>query len=240
MVRIQLHPIKGMDAVCAAEARVLPSGALEFDRRWALLDGRGRFVSGKNLRAIHSIRARFDLKALTVALDGHVFSLQDGDAIARWCSQRFGQPVTWREDAAVGFPDDLDSPGPTLISTASLEEAAKWFGISLNQVRARFRTNLEIPDVPAFWEDRLYGSNVRIGEVKLTAVNPCQRCVVPSRDPGTGVELAGFQKRFAELRKLHLPDWAKTEQFNHYYRFAVNTRVVQSGVIRLDDSIETD
>jgi MOSC domain-containing protein len=238
---IRIHPVKAFDAVRVDEARVLASGALEFDRRWAFFDGRGRFVNGKNREAVHGIRAEYDLGRLEVACDGRTFSLKPRDGrLARWMSERLGERVEFRENAELGFPDDTDSPGPTFVSEASLARAAEWFGFPVAATRARFRANIEFDGVDAFWEDRLYGSWFRAGGVQVYAVNPCQRCVVPSRDPRTGVQDAGFQKRFAELRQAHLPDWAVTAPFNHYYRFAVNTRIPaeEAGkAIRVGDTV---
>lgn len=238
---IQIHPIKALDAVRVDAARVLPSGALDLDRRWALVDARGRFVNGKNRAEVHSVRTQFDLPRLEVTLDGKTFSLpREGDAIARWFTERLGEPVAWQENPYVGFPDDLDSPGPTCVSSASLVTVASWFGLELEEARRRFRTNLEFEAPEPFWEDRLYGAEFRIGDVRLFAVNPCQRCVVPSRDSRTGVQDPGFQKRFAELRHGHLPEFAVRGGFNHFYRFAANTRIAatEAGkVIREGDPV---
>jgi len=208
------------------EARVLSSGALEFDRRWALTDSRGRFVNGKNYAALHSIRAIYDLAKLEVVLEGHAFSLiRDTPAIARWLSERLGDTMQFQEDAVAGFPDDTDSPGPTFVSSGSIARVAEWFTFPIDQARKRFRTNIEFEGTEAFWEDCLYGSTFHVGDVIVDAVNPCQRCIVPSRDALTGAQDSGFQKRFAELRRAGMPEFAKTGQFNHYYRFAVNTRI---------------
>lgn len=223
------------------ECRVLPAGALEFDRRWALTDSRGRFVNGKNYVQVHSIRAAYDLAKLEVALDGRAFSLvRETNAIARWLSERLGDTMQFQEDEVAGFPDDTDSPGPTFVSSASIAQVAEWFKFSVDQARRRFRANLEFEVAEAFWEDRLYGSSFRVGNVKVDAINPCQRCVVPSRDAFTGVQDPGFQKRFAELRRSSIPQFARTSQFNHYYRFAVNTRIDASEAgktIRMGDPL---
>ena len=56
-------------------------------------------------------------------------------------------------------------------------------------------------------------------------MNPCARCVVPSRDPRTGEALAGFQKRFADLRRAALAAEVDATPFTHTYRLAVNTRL---------------
>jgi len=238
---IQIHPIKALDPVGVSEARMLASGALEFDRQWALVDGRGRFVNGKNWAEVHRIRAAFDLGRREVAFDGRTFSIdRQGMDIALWFSERLGEKIEWREDVDMGFPDDTDSPGPTFVSEASLAAVAGWFGLPIDQTRRRFRANIEFDDAEPFWEDRLYGSSFQVGSVEFQAINPCARCVVPSRDPSMGEHIAGFQKQFTELRKAELPAWANAALFDHYYRFSVNTRADQSQcgkLIRIGDEL---
>jgi MOSC domain-containing protein len=105
--------------------------------------------------------------------------------------------------------------------------------------------NLEVEGVEPFWEDRLYRAGsppqpFRIGSVLFEGTNPCQRCVVPSRDPSTGEVWPEFARRFAELREQHLPPWTARERFNHFYRLTTNTRGTGSsgGLIRVGDAIE--
>src|SRR5262249_25513767 len=135
------------------------------------------------------------------------------------------------EDTEAGFPDDTEAPGPTVISTATLQAVASWFpGLDEQVMRLRFRANLEIGGVPAFWEDRLFaevGSVVpfRVGDVLFEGINPCQRCVVPSRDPYTGGIFPHFQEIFARKRREFLPSWSTPSRFNHFYRLSCNTRV---------------
>ena len=76
---------------------MLPSGALECDRRWALLDGRGRFVNGKNFPNIHLVAASFDLQAGEVTIGARRYGLQhQGAAIAAACLM-----TEWLEGATV-------------------------------------------------------------------------------------------------------------------------------------------
>ncbi|HEY6727128.1 MAG TPA: MOSC N-terminal beta barrel domain-containing protein [Polyangiaceae bacterium] len=238
---IFLHPVKALDAVAVSEARVLASGALAHDRRWALIDSAGHFVNGKNRAAVHEVRARFDVSSWEIELDGRVFSLvQQAHELGAYFSDRLGEPVRLHQNDAVGFPDDLDASGPTCVSQASLEQVGEWFGFALNEVRARFRTNLELGGVEAFWEDQLYGNAFYAGNVEIHAVNPCQRCVVPSRHPLTGAVTSGFQKLFTRRRQASFPATASRVQFNHYYRFAVNTRIAptEAGkILRVGDEI---
>ncbi|MCC6536788.1 MAG: MOSC N-terminal beta barrel domain-containing protein [Bryobacterales bacterium] len=225
--QLRVYPIKSLDPALVDEADVLASGALQWDRRFALFDAQGRVINGKGQPRLHLIRAAYDLANAEVALDGRAFSLtREGPEIAAWFTARLDQPVEWREDAAAGFPDDTVSPGPTLITDASINAVAQWFGLEADEVRLRFRANVEIEDEPPFGEDAWYGHTLMMGEVAVQAVNPCQRCAVPSRQPFTGAPDAGFQRRFADYRREHLPAWAaQPELFTHTYRLAVNTRI---------------
>ena len=59
--RITIYPVKSLDGVEVDEARVLPSGGLENDRRWQLMDMDGRVMNAKRSPLFHAIRAVFDL-----------------------------------------------------------------------------------------------------------------------------------------------------------------------------------
>jgi hypothetical protein len=212
-------------------------GALRRDRAFALVDPQGRYVNGKVEPRVHGLRVRYD-DALRVASFTHAASGEragfelDGDPaeLAAWLSRVLERPLGVRRDDDGGFPDDEAAPGPTVISTATLEEVASWFpGLDAESMRRRLRANIELDGVPAFWEDRLYGAAgtvvpFRVGAVPFEGTNPCQRCVVPSRDPLSGEVTPAFSKRVSERRAAGLPSWAERSRFNHFYRLAVNTR----------------
>ncbi|PSN12253.1 MOSC domain-containing protein [filamentous cyanobacterium CCP5] len=243
VARLTLYPIKSLDGVEVEMAEVLPSGALRGDRQWAIVDDMGNFVNGKREARVHGLRSRFDLAAATVDISapsqgGGCFHLgQELGALETWLSDYFGYGVKLERNQETGFPDDTDSPGPTLISTATLEAVASWYPqLTVEEVRRRFRSNIEIGEVPAFWEDALFaeaGQPVlfHIGSVGFSGVNPCQRCVVVTRDSQTGSPLAGFQKTFIAQRQATLPDWSERSRFNHFFRLAVNTRLASPGLI---------
>jgi uncharacterized protein YcbX len=255
LARVLIYPIKSLDAVAVEQAEVLPGGALRHDRRYALVDADGHFINGKRTPLVHRLRASFDLDRGFVELrgDSHggVFHL-DGDrtALEAALSRCLEQGVRIIENAAAGFPDDLESPGPTVVSTATLRTVAGWFaGLDEHEARRRFRANLEIDAVgddplPPFWEDRLCGPagqevRFRIGEVVFAGTNPCQRCIVPTCDAATGDAWPRFAKTFAQHREAALPAWAERSRFDHFYRLAVNTRLAGAGgTIRVGDAIE--
>jgi len=243
LANIRLHPIKALDPVMVKEARIGQSGGLEFDRAWALYSEDGQWVNGKRTAAVHLIRAAYSsiLSSVTLyvpvrhGIPTKTFEFPGGSAdAAQWFSSYFEQTITVRYSLE-GFPDDTIANGPTIISTASLDAAAAWFpGLTSSDMRLRFRATLEIDGVPPFWEDQLFAADVnapvrfRVGDVQFEGSNPCARCPVPPRNPQTGAEFTGFQKRFSELRRSTLPAWSPLERFDHFYRMATNTRVAPS------------
>ncbi|NDJ17869.1 MOSC domain-containing protein [Myxacorys almedinensis] len=253
--RIFIHPIKSLDAVEVRHAKILEGGALEHDREFCMVDGTGKWVNGKRTAKVHHLRSQFNLPArlVTLSVQGDApvsFHLDHArSAIAAWLSDYFGFSVTLHHNAITGFPDDIASPGPTLISTATLETAASWFeNMTVEGMRSRLRTNLEIGGVPAFWEDALYTKTsdplpFQIGEVHLQGINPCLRCVVPTRDSRSGDPIPQFQKTFAAKRQETLPPWAAANRFRSFYRVAVNTRIAPSEAgrsLRVGDEISVD
>lgn len=263
LANIRLHPIKSLDPVSVAEARIGPAGGLELDRAWALYTLDNRLVRGKRTPAIFRIRAEFapDVSSVTLSaatdprgIAARQFAFpQEHDAAAEWFTEFFEQRILVRHSRN-GFPDDPIANGPTIISTPTLKTICQWFPeLTLCEARRRFRTTLEIdgeavPDaLPPFWEDRLFGPantyavRFSIGEVNFEGSNPCARCSVPPRNSYTGEDGVGFQKRFSDLRREHLPAWATAECFDHFYRLAVNTRVALSETgkaLRVGDSLE--
>ena len=241
LARISIFPIKSLDGVTVSEAQILSSGAFKGDREFAIIDRAGKFVNGKRNAKVHLLRSTFDLDARTVTIwvqgqaDRQIFDL-DGDrhAMSDWLSEYFEQPVKLVQNLEMGFPDDTDSPGPTIISTGTLTTVASWFvQLSYEEAQRRFRTNLEVDAVLPFWEDRLFTSAessvmFKVGDVQIEGINPCQRCIVPTRDPETGEVDDRFQKIFIQKRQATLPEWVERSRFNHFYRLAVNTRIPTS------------
>ncbi len=243
IAQILIYPIKSLDGIAVTEAKVLKSGALEHDRQFAIVDEQGKFVNGKRNPKVHWLRTSFNLEAQTVSLQVNqteqkaVFHLeQERRELETWLSNYFGKKVQLQENLVQGFPDDTNANGPTLISTASIATAADWFtDISSEQMRQRLRANVEIADVPSFWEDRLFGETGNIlefyiGSIRFEGINPCARCIVPTRDALSGQAYPNFQKIFAAKRKETLPSWVSSSRFNHFYRLSVNTRIPESEV----------
>ncbi|WP_229111505.1 MOSC domain-containing protein [Halapricum desulfuricans] len=232
---IYVYPIKSLDGVELETGQVGPGGSLTRDRQYAMVDADGEYVNGKRTPAVHRIRADFDTSGTIVTLrDGSEsarFDLErERDRAQAWLDERFDPEIELVSNDRLGFPDDTTDFGPTVISTGTLAVVADWFDEidGPEEMRRRLRPNLVVDAAP-FWDDRLYAgpdSRVRfdVGDVTFEGRGPCQRCVVPARDPDSGRETERFRTRFVEKRRETLPEWAPEERFDHYYRVMVNTR----------------
>jgi uncharacterized protein YcbX len=288
--RITIYPVKSLDGLELVECGVLPSGGLENDRRWRLVDMDGRVLNAKRSPLFHAIRAEYELDERLVTLwvdpaavkaaalpaadldrlrgmagnpggqrsGGHAvrdsFHLVPGQGgPCEWLSEVFGLGVLLQERADGGFPDDRDASGPTLVSTATLAEVARWFRFDLAESRRRFRVNLEIGGCDAFWEDTLASparpeqqpslldlpADLRvdpyadlpppepreflIGEARFIATNVCRRCVVPTRDSRTGAATEHFRDAFEARRSRGMRADVDARAWEMLYRLGVNT-----------------
>jgi uncharacterized protein len=241
--RIAIYPIKSLDPAMVDRAEITAGGALACDRRWALVDDRDNFVNGKRHARIHQLSSSFDLAATTISISAldrpEIFTCNlstEIDRLEAWLSDWFGFRVRAIENPLAGFPDDTAAFGPTIISTATLQAVCEWFpALDLTEARRRFRTNLEIDNVPAFWEDSLFGEIDRpipfhLGDVPFLGINPCRRCNVPTRDSHSGAVDRHFQSTFSHHRQQTLPPWANASRFDTYYRLALNTQISPAGV----------
>ena len=243
LTRIRVYPIKSLDGVDIPRAALNGLGGLAGDREYRIIDEIGRVMNTKRAgEAIARIRARFGSNMRAVDLkndgsEGRFWLPDDMSELSFWLGAQFGETVRVERNTTTGFPDDTDASGPTIISRATLLEVASWFRWDEEEARRRFRANLEVDGVPAFWEDSLFGEKgeeriVDFGGACVEVVQPCARCAVPSREPDTGrIEDPAFAKTFAERRRGTLPSWARASRFDHFYRLAVNTRIpaAQSG-----------
>jgi len=236
------------------------------DPETASVGGDGGYVNGKSEPAIHRLRASYELAgpadatptAVTlerpatgdVTADTATFTLpEERDALAAWVGAYLGYAVDLVRDPG-GFPDDRAAPGPTVTSVGTLAAVASWFDAVADghEIRRRFRPNIVLADCPAFFEDQLFadhGAAVRftVGDTTVLGVNPCQRCVVPSRHPDTGEQLENFRTRFVERRRETRPSWTETDRFDHDFRLMVNTVVPEASwgqVIEVDDPVRVD
>ncbi len=252
--KIIIYPIKSLDGLSISQGTLLKTGALKHDRQWAIFDKYQRLINGKSNQRIYQLRATYDDSLSQVTLKhgnnnvGQTFNLtEQRKEIESFLSNYFGGLVYLKENTIAGFPDDSNASGPTIISQGTLEMIAQWFpDLTVEEIRRRFRANLEINGVSAFWEDQLFANtnewvNFRIGEVDFQGINPCQRCIVPTKNSYTGEKTDNFQQQFINKRKETLPSWVNRSHFNHFYRVSVNTKVtnfIKETPIKVGDTVE--
>lgn len=241
---IDVFPVKSLPSHAVKAAKIVNSGALEYDRCCRIVKvSDGSVVDQKQFPSLIPLEATYKLSGRSV----HIGIAEPGNTLtncdlprenarlAGFLEEILGFPVRIEQSWTGGFPDDTDNPGPTIISTATLRKVAEWFSFPLDEARRRFRSSIELDgdDLPPFWEDRLLFADgrpfrFRIGNVLIHGIKGCPRCGVPSRDTATTEVTDRFQARFAELRRATLPDWAPPGLFANPYRLALNTQVPES------------
>lgn len=221
-------PVKSMGGEQVASLNVDRRGAAG-DRAHAVFDefkGAPRRLTAREAPRMLAWRAAYDgadpapgdvPDATLTAPDGRIWSTADPELPAV-LGEDLGRPVQLRSDAAL-MPDLPDS---LLVITRATHAAVRdALGGDLD-VR-RFRTNLLVDlDAKAYAEERWEGRTLRVGDVELELLHPCERCVIPTRDPDT-------QRKNPEvLRWLHR---------EHRGLFGINARAPRPGTIRAGDTV---
>jgi uncharacterized protein YcbX len=184
----------------------LESGGAPGDRRFYLIDERGRMVNGKQLGGLSAVVADYaaDEHALTLTLpDGSIVRdrIEAGEELTTrfysrprrsrliggpWASalsDYLGQSLRLVE--SLGSVDRGARGAASLISRASLDRLAQAAGEPGVDVR-RFRMLIEIDGVAAHAEDDWVGRRVTVGAARVVFHGHVGRCLVTSRDPDTG------------------------------------------------------
>jgi hypothetical protein len=233
--RITIYPVKSLDGVSLQQVQIGKGGSLIHDREYAICDSHGKFVKGKNNDLVYLLRQEMDFEKEMISFRHeyenawvrfHIHN--DSAAINEYLSAFFKMPVTLISNTAGKFLDVPVLSGITVLSEASLNTVCHWFGdMNMEESRKRFRANIELTGVQAFWEDKLFleeGTAVefKIGNIVLYGTGPRARCVVPSRHPETGGFIHGFQKLFAQQRTANLPVWSTLKNYDHAYYLSVD------------------
>jgi uncharacterized protein YcbX len=205
---LQTTPVKGLRVVARQALELTPTGARE-DRRFYLVDERGRMVNGKQLGMLNEIVAAYDDDARTLEL-----TFPDGTRVAgaievgeQLTTRFYSRPAQAHElrgafsDALsdhVGRPvrivEGIDRSGidrgrggaVSLVSRASLGALARVAGADTVDAR-RFRMLVVVEglDEP-HEEDTWVGEQLRLGEAVVRVRGHVGRCNVTHRHPETG------------------------------------------------------
>ncbi|MEP6953649.1 MAG: MOSC N-terminal beta barrel domain-containing protein [Solirubrobacteraceae bacterium] len=222
-------PVKSMAGEEVPRLRVDRRGAAG-DRAHAVFDefkGAPRRLTAREVPRMLAWHAGYgeadpapgELPAATLtAPDGRVWSTAD-DELPAALGEDLGRPVELRSDAAL-MPDLPDS----LLVITRASHAAMRAALGGDLDARRFRTNLLVElDAAEYAEEGWAGRRLRVGDVELELLHPCERCVIPTRDPDT-------QRKNPEvLRWLHR---------EHRTLFGMNARAPVPGTIHAGDRVE--
>jgi uncharacterized protein len=215
---LSLHrwPVKSM-AGEDHEVLELDERGIAGDRELALVDvERGRRLTAREAPRMLLWRASGD--GTVTAPDGRTYGAEDA-ALAHALSADLGRHVVLRRDPAL----QQDLPNSVLVTARATHEAVEaGFGKRLDL--RRWRTNVHVVlDAPAFAEEQWEGAHLAIGEARFVLLHPCERCVIPTRDPDTAV-------KDGELLR-----WLSRERAT---LFGMNARPLGPATVRVGDPVE--
>src|SRR6478752_410836 len=202
-------PIKGL-RIGERRQVTLERGGLRGDRRFYLVDERGRMINGKHLGALNTVTGDLDeddgrltltfvngdslrgAVELGPELDTSFFS---GARTARLVLGPFSAALSEHTGQALRLVapadgssaiDRGDDGAVTLISSASLASLARAAGEREIDAR-RFRMSIEVSGTAAHAEDAWIGREVALGGARVLVLGHVGRCIVTSRHPESGV-----------------------------------------------------
>jgi uncharacterized protein len=248
---LALTAVKGMRLREVDSIQLSETGALG-NRRFYVIDDRGRMVNGKVVRNLQVVVPDYDAEAgvLTLAfpdgtdvggavaygetLTSKFFSgvRESREVTGPWAaalSEFFGRPLRL---AATDTAVDRGLRGAaSIISRASLRRLAEQAERDWVDTR-RFRMLIEIDGVRAHEEDRWVGRRVRVGESVLEMHGHVGRCLITSRDPDT----ADVDLPTLDLLASYRGDEDSTEPLP----FGIYGGVLEGGSVRLGDPVSVD
>lgn len=209
VVGLASTPIKGTRIMPRSSLVLGPSGAAD-DRRFYLVDERGRMVNGKQIGELCAVVAVYDGGELTLTFPGaagavvtgtvalgaeiatRFFSrpararLVDGGFWSAALSEFCGRPLRLVAPAGGRLGVDRGRAGcVSVVSSASVAHLASAAGASAVDTR-RFRMLIELSGVDAHAEDGWLGRSLRVGEAVIRVGGHVGRCLVTTRDPDDG------------------------------------------------------
>ena len=214
VVDIAIFPVKSARGISVAEAEVEPRG-LKGDRRWMVVDARGRFVSQREEPRLALLTTAFSASGLRLAVDGEELEVERPGAgeprlpvsvwdstlvlpeariASEWLSARFGQALrlVYQPDNARRPTSDWAEPGDE-VSLADGYPLLVATTASLDAVRGEAEASLGMnrfrPNLviegAAAWAEDCW-ARIRVGAAEFDLVKPCPRCTVTTVDPEAG------------------------------------------------------
>lgn len=252
--KLRVYPIKSLGYIEMDEAEI-GIHSLKNDRIFAMMDEDGRYINGKRTPKVNELKTEYDLSAGQVIFsdksigEKNTFELRENNAkLDQYLSDFFGLHTKLIKNERGQFMDIPTQSSVTIVSEASLQYLQKDLDRhSLENLRLRFRSNIELSGVDAFWEEELYqepgvGVHFRLGEVEMIGVSPRARCNVPPQNPENGEMDYHFVKNMIASRKVHIPTAQKVLQYGRaHYFLTINVYVPDTAAgkqIKLNDELK--
>jgi uncharacterized protein YcbX len=242
-------PVKGMRVVEHPSLELTTAGVPD-NRRFFLVDERGRLVNGKHVGELGTVVARHDGGSLSLTfpdgavVDGTVAlgepfgarfmsrSLQVRPLLGPWAdalSAWFARPLRVVEGVGRSGVDRGRGGAVSLISRGSLDGLAGVAGEREIDAR-RFRMLVEIDGVEAHAEDAWVGARVRIGTAVVRFRGHVGRCSITTRHP----ESAVVDLPTLDLLRSYRGELDTTEPL----AFGVYGEVLEGGRVAVGDPVE--
>ena len=249
---LSVAPVKGLALTPRDELTLETYGALE-NRRFHLLDERGRFVNGLTRleRSLFPIVPRWEPDADTLALtfpDGTVVEgqVELGEPVSTWFYERdepgrivegpwakvlsdyAGRELRLARTDAPGRAVDRPDGSVSIVSDESVDELALQAGVDAADAR-RFRMLVGVRGGKPHLEDTWVGFDVRIGEAVVRVHEQVARCAITTKNPDTGER---------DLDTLRVIKAYRGTRGAKHLDFGVYGEVVSPGRVRVGDPIE--
>ena len=256
---LHVYPLKSAGGIAVPTVRVDESG-LEHDRRWMVVDERGRFVTQRSHPRMALLRTALGEAALTVTAPGSeplALSLEepqgDVELIAVWDKPR--DAVSCGADAAAWMSDYLETPcrvvrsvspagvpplGPRGTVRAGFADGFPALLVSAGSLEDLNRRLAEPLPMNRFRPNLVVDGvapyaedgwrSVRVGGVRVVSRKPCYRCAITTTDQETGERGVEPLRTLAGYRRA--PDGEVA--------FGVNVGFEAPAVLRVGDRVEVE
>jgi uncharacterized protein len=249
---LSVAPVKGLALARRDELTLESFGAVE-NRRFHLLDERGRFVNGltKLERSLFAVAAAWEPESDTLALtfpDGSVVDgrVELGEPVSTWFYNRAepgrivqgpwaqalsdyaGRELRLARTDAPGRAVDRADGSVSIVSDESVDELARQAGVDGADER-RFRMLVGVTGDAPHLEDTWIGHAVRIGDAVVRVHEQVARCAITTKNPDTGER---------DLDTLRVIKAYRGTRGQKQLDFGVYGEVVTPGRVRVGDSIE--
>ena len=249
---LSVAPVKGLALTRRDELALESFGAVE-NRRFHVLDERGRFVNGltKLERSLFAVAAEWEPDADTLSLtfpDGSIVDgrVELGEPVSTWFYNRAepgrivqgpwakalsdyaGRELRLVRTDAPGRAVDRPDGSVSIVSDESVDELARQAGVDDADAR-RFRMLVGVSGGEPHVEDTWIGRDVRVGDAVVRVHEQVARCAITTKNPDTGER---------DLDTLRVIKAYRGTRGKKHLDFGVYGEVVTPGRVRVGDPIE--